>query len=460
MENTLERIAVKGLYGNRTIDATLKDNTLILVGENGSGKTTFLRILFQVLSGRWLPLIQYRFDSISVSIAGKVYDISHESLSKSFEKVDRRFLSELPPNSRRRIMELIQSGEVDQIPMELERIRMRYGMPVEMVMSQLNLFEDSSLGLKKELQERVEKIRKEIGAQIIYLPTYRRIERELSSIYQGLDPEEYRRSKDRSVRSDTGNAYIELVEFGMKDVDKAIKSTLDMLRVFAHENLNKLTHGYLGDVLDQEYDNIKMKEITDTSEETIRGVLDSIDKRIMSEHDKENLFTVINAAKSTDSLDERTKIICHYFLKLLRFQESLRKRENQISGFCELCSEYIVDKVFEYDRANFNFSIIPKWAKNNEDKIDLSDLSSGEKQIVSLFSHLYLSGSKRYFVLIDEPELSLSVPWQRRFLTDIRNGGYCAGLVAVTHSPFIYDNELKKYAHSLGEFVSMGGFSG
>ena len=58
-------------------------------------------------------------------------------------------------------------------------------------------------------------------------------------------------------------------------------------------------------------------------------------------------------------------------------------------------------------------------------------------------------------VLIDEPELSLSVPWQRRFLTDIRRGGFCAGLVAVTHSPFIYDNELKQYAHSLGEFVTM-----
>jgi predicted ATPase len=80
-------------------------------------------------------------------------------------------------------------------------------------------------------------------------------------------------------------------------------------------------------------------------------------------------------------------------------------------------------------------------------------LSSGEKQIVSLFSHLYLSGQNKYFVLIDEPELSLSVPWQKRFLVDVCSGSFCAGLIAVTHSPFIYDNELKKYAHSLGEFA-------
>ena len=72
---------------------------------------------------------------------------------------------------------------------------------------------------------------------------------------------------------------------------------------------------------------------------------------------------------------------------------------------------------------------------------------------MSLFSHLYLSGGQEYFVLIDEPELSLSVSWQRKFVSDIRKADFCTGLVAVTHSPFIYDNELRKYAHGIGEFV-------
>jgi ABC-type transport system involved in cytochrome c biogenesis ATPase subunit len=90
-----------------------------------------------------------------------------------------------------------------------------------------------------------------------------------------------------------------------------------------------------------------------------------------------------------------------------------------------------------------------------EYEIGLSDLSSGEKQIVSLFSHLYLSGRDRYFVLIDEPELSLSVPWQKRFLVDIKKGTFCAGLVATTHSPFIYDNELRPFAHAIGEYINV-----
>ena len=80
-------------------------------------------------------------------------------------------------------------------------------------------------------------------------------------------------------------------------------------------------------------------------------------------------------------------------------------------------------------------------------------LSSGEKQVVSLFSHIYLSGKKNYFVIIDEPELSISVLWQKRLLPDILKK--CSGLIAVTHSPFIFDNELKRYAHSLEGFTEI-----
>ncbi len=70
--------------------------------------------------------------------------------------------------------------------------------------------------------------------------------------------------------------------------------------------------------------------------------------------------------------------------------------------------------------------------------LELRMLSSGEKQIVSLFYHLYLSGEKKYIILIDEPELSLSVQWQKRLLPDILASQRCEFLAAVTHSPFIF----------------------
>lgn len=82
----------------------------------------------------------------------------------------------------------------------------------------------------------------------------------------------------------------------------------------------------------------------------------------------------------------------------------------------------------------------------------LKNLSSGEKQIVGLFSKLYLDNTHGLFVFIDEPELSLSIDWQRRLLPDVIASDNCKGLFAVTHSPFIFDNDLVGIVHGVNEF--------
>lgn len=454
MKSTLQRFQILGLHGRKNVDVRIDENTLILVGENGAGKTTFLRILFYYLAGKWLSLVQFRFKEIIVTIDGHDHKLSHEDLSRSFKDADKRFLAAVPPPLRRRILELVQKGEIERAAKEMESFGGRYSLPSEMLLRQMEFFGDSPKGARKDLQESITRVKQSINAQILYLPTYRRIERELGSIFEGIDSDNFRRHRISSRQSESSDAYIELVEFGMKDVQDAVDRTLEQLKEFARENLNNLTLKYLGDVVNQEYQSVGMKEISDLSDDIVRSVLDRINDSILTNAHKDHVFAAINSARSTGSPAEHEKIICHYFLKLLGFQRALQENEKQISEFCALCSEYIVDKKFHYDGTAFIFSISHTNKEQEELPISLSDLSSGEKQIVSLFSHLYLSGQKNFFVLIDEPELSLSVPWQRRFLLDIRAGKFCSGLVAVTHSPFIYQNDLKQHTHALGEFVS------
>ncbi len=70
----------------------------------------------------------------------------------------------------------------------------------------------------------------------------------------------------------------------------------------------------------------------------------------------------------------------------------------------------------------------------------MSQLSSGEKQIVSIFSKIILEDKEKIIALFDEPELSLSIEWQKDFLVDLSKSENLNFLMAVTHSPFIFEN--------------------
>jgi recombinational DNA repair ATPase RecF len=48
--STITRFQIKKLHGYKNIDLRLVDNTLILVGENGAGKTTVLHLFYYLLS--------------------------------------------------------------------------------------------------------------------------------------------------------------------------------------------------------------------------------------------------------------------------------------------------------------------------------------------------------------------------------------------------------------------------
>lgn len=73
---------------------------------------------------------------------------------------------------------------------------------------------------------------------------------------------------------------------------------------------------------------------------------------------------------------------------------------------------------------------------------DLTSLSSGERQIFVLITHLFFNPSMRAenILLIDEPELSLHLKWQRQFVGALRAAGPATQMILATHSPeIIYD---------------------
>ncbi|UQR61817.1 ATP-binding protein [Bradyrhizobium sp. C-145] len=105
------------------------------------------------------------------------------------------------------------------------------------------------------------------------------------------------------------------------------------------------------------------------------------------------------------------------------------------------------DKELTLSRRNLEVTV--RSIKANK-TIPLDALSSGEKQMISLLAKLFLYPDNK-IILIDEPELSLSIDWQKQILLDVMNAPLCKQVIAITHSPFIFDNALEPFARS---FVS------
>jgi len=91
----------------------------------------------------------------------------------------------------------------------------------------------------------------------------------------------------------------------------------------------------------------------------------------------------------------------------------------------------LTEKVF--DEKNFNFK------KNKvENPIEVTKLSSGEKQILIILLTTLLQDNKKFVFLLDEPEISLHVEWQRELINHLRELNPNSQLVLATHSPTLY----------------------
>ena len=189
----------------------------------------------------------------------------------------------------------------------------------------------------------------------------------------------------------------------------------------------------------------------------IKEVLARIDSSILSNVRKTELLKLINGfrAEPKRSYSAQVKILCHYFMQLWEFNNEIKKAEANIREFEDTANRYLVNNKIVYNSEKYSCHVtnLINHGDDKDETIKFQDLSSGEKQIVSLFSHLYLDQNDAVFVFIDEPELSLSVDWQKTFLPDIVKSTKFAGLLATTHSPFIFDNELEEYVHGINEFI-------
>jgi hypothetical protein len=114
----------------------------------------------------------------------------------------------------------------------------------------------------------------------------------------------------------------------------------------------------------------------------------------------------------------------------------LREKQAEIfrprQDFLTVLNEMVHPKAMVINERNELFLAI---GKNR--KLPLTELSSGEKQLVIILGEALLQKQSPAVYIADEPELSLHVSWQEKLTSNLRRVNPKAQVVFATHSPDI-----------------------
>lgn len=458
--NRLQKFTINKLFGYQDVNLKFKDRTMILMGENGLGKTSILNSLYFSLTKRWRKLSKINFESIEITIDNIEFIFTREELMELLDLSNNK-----DKNIKRLESEILNLIDIDKLKeninstkyKDLDKRDVIYDFlkdnslnvltkrPISMIIKALeNLTKQSELTGIKEFENYIEKNK---CINILYFPTYRRVEEELHNIGKLTSLNRENNYKifwhDEEKLDDDELEDETLIQFGMEDVEQRIKNIITKINDSSIKGFAKVT-GEMLHQLQEGFPELTEKEIFKINRNNIEIILNRV-KNNLSEDDRINILRLLDSRELLYK-----KELAYFLIKLEGIYLQQRELDNSIKNFEKICNEYLVGKKLYFDESSVTLNI---FNSSTKEKVELSQLSSGEKQVVSIFSKLYLEDMENQLIFFDEPELSLSMKWQRQLLPHVLDSGKCEFLLAVTHSPFIFDNELEKFAIGMNTFI-------
>ncbi|MFC6205479.1 AAA family ATPase [Psychrobacter urativorans] len=425
----IDRLIIKDLHGDKDLNVDIHHNCLIIVGDNGFGKTSVLNIVYSILSANMKHLKDVNFSAV------ELYYTDPNTEEADFIKISRVELSvyESLNNSRSHKKDITfntKNSKIIKHYMSSRMIDLFENDPNNSSIEGIeSLFNESksevtfdNLFIKyEEIKNKISIAKDKLNFQTLFLPTYRRIEQ--NSEYFGLDEVE-----DNNIN------------FGMNDVKAAIKNITDEIIQSSINWVSKVNGDIINEIINIEKATIIFDK---NNEKQIKKTLNRIDEKHLNKASKDKIFELIESGE----IDENETLV--YFLNnMLKLYKEQNKNDNKLKDFAKICNKYLKNKQIKYDEIKVSLKVV-KSISNEE--VDFSLLSSGEKQIISIFARLVLTNDKNIAVIFDEPEISISIKWQKMILEDIFELENCGFLIASTHSPFIFSNRLQQYAVDIEE---------
>jgi predicted ATP-dependent endonuclease of OLD family len=424
----IKSFSIKGLFGTTDVNIPFDENVKILIGENGMGKTQVLNILNYTLNQRFEKLAEYNFESVFLEFeSGKKVKINRQNIRYSdtvINKIIERIGVQKFLNMKKKKNDINISY--------IQHLSDSLSLPIESILKALQggEIEDTSELLSSTLNQYKVILTEQLSNfQILYFPTYRKIEQDLQNL--GYDEDDER-----------------LINFGMTDVENRFNKLTKQIQSLSTEGLANISGEILSQLAEEGIPKIDKTMLNNIDKKDIDIIFARAGNKISTEQ-KERIKTIVK----TGNIQAKDEFLLYFLQKLIHIYDKQREIDNSIKDFRDVCNKYLYNKTLIYDESKIEIYI--QLNDNSQTRLPLAKLSLGERQIISIFSEIYLSPPDcNFIVLFDEPELSLSIFWQRNLLPDIYNSGKCPFLFAVTHSPFVFENYLDKYAVALSQYLT------
>ncbi len=377
----ITRLKIEGLFGRFDYDLDFKNPVTILTGPNGFGKSTVLRMIEWLGNGNPDVFFQFVYSSIcaefdnekSVLIEKKEQLLKFNDLSIMFAEWRKIKATINSPFNEDRI-------SVEFYPLDDEYRKKLLGIYGENTVALYDFFFEikSWLGVCKQITEQ------------------RMLELEYNK-FSSPNLVETIVGYPRKMRM--------MIDKVSNDFSKK-SSEIDS------DFLNRLIES---DEITEEQYNRYQKQVNEKFDKLERY-------NLMTERKQAPAFQSKYAAAFKVYFDT-------FFEKYAVYDAFLEK----LDLFVGIVNNRLLFKKLEISREK-GFAIIDE---TTGDPLALEQLSSGEKQVIVMYYDLIFNDNENLLLLIDEPEISMHIVWQRQFMDDLikiaKHGNFRA--IVATHSP-------------------------
>lgn len=412
MKQIIKSVLIKRLWGINDISINLYDDINILIGGNGSGKTTFLSIIESILNLDLAAIDEIEFDEVKITIETEEDEYQELLVQRIMEDIASPMLRYIFPD-----------GETIDIRYSDTRISSRSRLSIRPLFNHLKLRLSKIINISWLSINRLG----ELDRHMIDNQKYD-VDNKLSILMNQIVS--YRLQLETKVNERTRKFNENLMSILLYNQQYDSLPKLDQIeeiKKIPTENLVTELHkvfSYFGDARDHS-DEIKQHA------EIIHGVVEKLSGAQSLKAEDIIAFSLLN----------RTAAI----LKLSsEYQKERADILEPIRTYIDIVSQYLKDKVLEFDAITGELTPMLKYGNNNLRDLSVYALSSGEKQILILLSETLLQQKRPFVFIADEPELSLHIEWQRNLINSIRTINPSAQILIATHAPEIASNHAKK----------------